>query len=59
MVPDKQTHQNQTISNTCNNHQINDKNFATKAIKLQTSLQVIKNRSHNEATLSFLTFVFK
>jgi len=35
MVPDKQTHRNQTISNAYNNHQINDKNFATKDIKLQ------------------------
>jgi len=31
MVPDKHRHlhQNQTITNTYNNHQINDKNFAT------------------------------
>ena len=45
--PDKHRHlhQNQTISNTYDNHQINDKNFATKAKRHQTTdklgLQVI------------------
>jgi len=39
MVPDKHRHlhRNQTISNTYDSHQINDKNFATKDIKLQTN----------------------
>jgi len=36
MVPDKHRHlhQNQTIINTYDNHQINDKNFATKVLLL-------------------------
>ena len=47
MVPDKHRHLHQTITNrpTYNNHQINEKNFAT--ISHQTTeklgLQVIKN----------------
>jgi len=55
MVPDKHRHlrRNQTITNTYNNHQINDKNFATishqTTEKLGLGLQVIKNWSHNEA----------
>jgi len=63
MVPNKHRHlhQNQTVSNANDNHQINDKNFAIK--RRQTTdklgLQVIKNGSHSEATLSFLIFVFK
>jgi len=51
MVPDKHRHlhRNQTNTNTYNNHQINDKNFAT--ISHQTTeklgLQVIKKIFHD------------